>query len=324
MQDNLVGYVLNALDPDTLRKVEDYLRARPEVRGEVDLLRQALEPLAADRVEIEPPPGLAVRTLATVAEYCCRELPRAPRTVSRWSDVPHGRWWRRADVLVAACLLLTIGLLIPPVVNNLRARQQLERCRNNLNQFGEALIKYSQIRGHQKRFPNLDDPDLGSRNVAGAVVPMLVSAGCLDPNSVTVRCPGVGAPMQCPLTVEQVIKLKQMEFDRRAPRFLCCYAYSLGYLNQGRIESYSYDHFPVPIMADRPPFRGERERGPEANSPNHGGQGQNLLFSDGHVAFLTGRTFQGDDIYLNRDNQVGAGKDAEDIVLGLSEARPQR
>jgi prepilin-type processing-associated H-X9-DG protein len=227
-------------------------------------------------------------------------------------------------VLVAACLLLSIGLLIPPVISHLQYRQEVEHCKNNLNQIGMALIKYTQVHDNRKKaFVNVADPRLEKRNkVAGIVMPVLVSSELIDPQAVTVRCPGVGSPLQCSLTVRGVKQLSDEEFRRQSPRLICCYAYSLGYYHQERIQCYSQDHFPVPIMADRPPFREKPAGDRRANSPNHAGRGQNVLFSDGHVAFLAHRTVGGDDIFLNRDNQVAAGKDPEDIVLGMSEARP--
>src|SRR5262245_11531356 len=122
MDDNLVGYLLGALDGNTHRTVDDYLHADPDALRKLDRLRRALEPLEADRDEIEPPPGLALRTLARVAELPLppgpapaprltaeppparngsrrpgASLPAGPRLTS---DVPAGRGWgRRSDVL---------------------------------------------------------------------------------------------------------------------------------------------------------------------------------------------------------------------------------
>ena len=63
MDEHLVGYLLKALDSDTERQVGDYLRASPEGRTRLELLRQALEPLEADKEEIDPPADLHLRTL---------------------------------------------------------------------------------------------------------------------------------------------------------------------------------------------------------------------------------------------------------------------
>src|SRR5262245_4004200 len=102
MDENLVGYLLNALDPETHREVEARLAADPAARERLDQLRQALEPLEADRAEFEPPAGLAVRTLARVAEHTCQDLPRAPVTAASRAPGLARSLLRRADVLVAA------------------------------------------------------------------------------------------------------------------------------------------------------------------------------------------------------------------------------
>src|SRR5581483_8285319 len=81
MDENLVGYALNALDPDGQREVEAYLLTHPAARQRLEAVRQALQPLATDRDAIEPPDGLRIRTLARVAEYRRQELPAAPKVL---------------------------------------------------------------------------------------------------------------------------------------------------------------------------------------------------------------------------------------------------
>jgi prepilin-type processing-associated H-X9-DG protein len=79
----------------------------------------------------------------------------------------------------------------------------------------------------------------------------------------------------------------------------------------------------LPLMADAPACDANSEVRP-GNSANHEGRGQNVLFTDGHVEFLTTRTVgpDGDDIYLNADQKVGAGRGPRDSVLGQSGAVP--
>src|SRR5581483_11992596 len=114
MNENLVGYLLNVLEPDERREVEAHLAQDAEARRQLDLLRQALEPLAADAKAEETPAGLWVRTLGRVAEYRCRPLPTAPPAVAARRPAAARGWWRRADVLVSASILLLVMLLIPP------------------------------------------------------------------------------------------------------------------------------------------------------------------------------------------------------------------
>src|SRR5436190_1928347 len=107
MENNLVGYLLDSLDPTTHSQVESYLRSNPEAREKLELLRNALAPLEADRDSPMPPRDLAVQTLARVAEHTCRNLPRSPKPLTRGNGILRPLWGR-PDVLVAACLLLTV------------------------------------------------------------------------------------------------------------------------------------------------------------------------------------------------------------------------
>src|SRR5262245_14544823 len=187
MEEHLVGYVLNSLDPDTQREVEAYVRTHPEAERQVHLLRRSLEPLAADAA-IEPAPGLWVRTLAHIARDQCRPpaadpahpyrgLPAAPR-----GDRPGSRgssWWRRADVLVAACLMLLLGGLSATWLGGAWREHQVNACKNNLRGLYQALASYSDH--HDGDFPRVEaDPP---RNVAGIFVPILHDSGYLPPNA---------------------------------------------------------------------------------------------------------------------------------------------
>jgi prepilin-type processing-associated H-X9-DG protein len=72
----------------------------------------------------------------------------------------------------------------------------------------------------------------------------------------------------------------------------------------------------IPILADRPGFdaSGAIHHG---NSPNHGGQGQNVLFADGHAAWLSSRWVSpaDTDLYLNNANRPAYGLGPQDAVL---------
>src|SRR5690242_20185572 len=120
MEANLVGYLLDSLDAPTRREVEAYLQTHPAARAQLARLRQALEPLTADREPPASPPDLVVRTLARVAEHICTDrqsrLPQAPAPRFE-TPVLVRRWWFRADVLVAACLIVTVlGAGIPALL----------------------------------------------------------------------------------------------------------------------------------------------------------------------------------------------------------------
>jgi prepilin-type processing-associated H-X9-DG protein len=95
------------------------------------------------------------------------------------------------------------------------------------------------------------------------------------------------------------------------------YAYTLGYWQGTFLCGLRRDRDGLlPLMADRPSETG-------GNSLNHGG-GQNILFVDGHVCWRTSTHVGpgGDDIFRNQRNQLFAGVDFTDVVLGPSSACP--
>jgi prepilin-type processing-associated H-X9-DG protein len=216
---------------------------------------------------------------------------------------------------VAASLFLCLSLLIPPLVGYLHAQDRRYRCQNNERVAGEDLLHYASE--HKDRFPNAADPNLAPRNRAGIFVPVLYQEEGL--NSFTTRCPGNGPPAHCQWSVPQLKGMSNDEFEKIAPQLSRCYAYTLGFKKDAAIEGLCCDGFPMPIMSDRPP-RGDQLFSSD-NSPNHGGTGQNVLFTDGHVEFLTKRTIAGDDIYLNRFSRVAPGQNSRDAVLAVSETR---
>ena len=97
------------------------------------------------------------------------------------------------------------------------------------------------------------------------------------------------------------------------------YGYNLGYVWKGRYHSPKNLHRArFAIVADAPstvsPF----------HSLNHKGCGQNVLFEDQHVQYLTTCKAHGctDNIYVNDDGQVAPGKHLHDAVLAPSHSRP--
>lgn len=320
MNEHLLGYLLNALDPETHRQVDGYVKSNPEARQRLELLRQAAKPLAVDRDECEPSRDLVIGTLARVAEHCCRTLPHAPMAAATRTVAAQRPFWRRADVLVAAALLITVlGFTIPWF---LKVRQQalITECQANLKKFYDALKVYSEK--HGDRFPNIATAAKPPRNVAGLVVPILSDAQTL-PDDVSVRCPANGSAMRVTWTVQDLEQMDPAQFDLLKAKLVSCYAYSLGYRTEDAVVL-SLDYDPgqkgsVPIMADGPPRDAWA-----GNSSNHGGKGQNVLYVDGSVKFCTTRTagLEGDDIYVNFKGKIAPGLSWKDTVLASSEVNP--
>jgi prepilin-type processing-associated H-X9-DG protein len=333
MDENLVGYLLQSLDPETQAQVEGYLHTHPEARARLERLRRALDPLAADGDDVAVPPGLWVRTLAHIAQDRCRkprtlpfpgsyrDLPAAPRPAwSQWLG-SGGSWWRRADAIVAAVLLLAATSLVVTWLAQGKINEQRLACQNNLRQFYQSLRAYSDH--HDNRFPLVEAHP--PRNVAGIFVPILNDAGLLSP-AVSVSCGTPPVPVRAPSLeeLEEMRRDRPEEFDSLIHNLAGCYAYTLGYGTTPAFHSglRSDEGERLPLMADRPEFRDGRVL--PRNSPNHGGNGQNVLFVDGSVEFATVRNVgvNRDDIFVNQRGEVAAGRNRFDSVLGASWARP--
>jgi len=310
---------LNSLDEETQHEVEARLASDEETRAQLEKLREALEPLGVDRDDIDPPSGLVIRTIGRIAEIQCesRPLPLAPAPTPTSFAAGRSRW-RRIDLAVAASLFIVAAGLTALGVFHLREAGASASCQNNLREFYVALDKYH---SDNKHFPNVRDHQDKNRDVAGMVVPMLISANYLPANT-SVRCPGNGEAKACPVTLEQARSMSDDDFERAKGGLSCCYAYALGnfdgdtYLPPQRLGGKPAST--IPLMGDCPPS--DTQSG--ENSPNHGGRGQNVLFQDGHVVFLKKRLLGDHDLYLNKDKKVAAGRDADDFVLGASASKP--
>jgi hypothetical protein len=346
MDANLIGYLLNALDPEERQEVEQALAAEPALRDRLEQLERCLAPLAADAAEPEPPAGLVLRTIAYVAEQTTARpalewnaaaalisgpavrggdqpsllrLPDAPApSPSQWAP-PRQRAVRWADLFVAACLLIFVGGVASPWLVGQWHAQQVQNCKANLSSFWTSLQAYSD--NHDGRYPQVQGRD-GALGYAGSFVPVLKDAGVLPPN-VQVNCPAVGAG---PLPTHSVADLEalahgQPEELRKVMRTLVPgYAYSLGFEDGGRLYGPHRGLGDLnPLLADRPTDSAD------GNSLNHHGKGQNVLYIGGNVRWCVNRHVgeEMDDIYLNRCYERRAGLDRADTVLGPSDSRPR-
>jgi hypothetical protein len=318
MDENLVGYLLQSLDSETQQQVEASLRGSPELRARLELLERAVAPLAGDADTPEPPPGLVLSTLARIAEHHCRKLPDAPPPPRSQVETAARRWPRRPDVLVAALLLIVLGGLSASALIRVWRDHGRVECRNNLQMVWAGLQRYCDA--NDGNFPQVEEK--GAHGIAGIFVPMLAESGALSPD-VNVTCPARGPrPPQYRSVreMEELFEKDRAAFHEEARKLAGTYAYTLGYFDgAGQYRGLRCDSGDtLPIMADRLEFLSQR------NSPNHGGDGQNVLYLGGHVIWHTQRTagIDGDDIFLNWDHRVLAGKAREDTVLGSSDASP--
>jgi hypothetical protein len=302
------------LDPDQQELLERAAASDPDLASRRDHFHRSLD-LLLDCDDPEPPPELAARTLERISRHS-----REPRILEFAPNRARYRW---ADVGVAAAAML-IGLMsLVPAVRNQHQRADQLTCVDNLRQVGLALNQYATT---FSSYPFVD-PSCPASYV-GTVFVQLSDAGMLRDRSL-LDCPCDGcddAPGQM-LGFDELLGKEQRWPGVCRDDVKVDYAYHHGFRRvDGQIVPVTpgmSDHFP--IAADQPPFLLNGSAGPKArggvilagNSPNHGGAGQNVLFSDGRVSWRRSRWISKDDtdLFLNEHNQIGPGVHRVDAVL---------
>ena len=223
MREQLLGYLLEALEPDESAAIECRLDEDPQLRAELEILREKLLPLAEDDREFEPPPGLASRT-------CRYVLSRVGPAVEQFAGCCQ---WRVQDLVVACGIFIAASMLVFPAVLNSRQSAQLWSCQNNLMNLGHALIEYSGL--HQNYFPTA--PIRGNLAAAGMYAPTLLDARlrvrasnfiCSEASPLA-RDANFRIPTLAELHAARGDRLRQMQSTMGGS-----YGYGLGYVEDGR------------------------------------------------------------------------------------------
>lgn len=323
VREQILGYLLGALDDSEMEQVEARLRADPAYGRELARVRRQLEDLEMAADECQPPPGLVQRTCDFVfAHVRCarpRSVPAEPKRLSPHAAAPH--WTGRVgwlDVTVAALIFVVAGLVTLPAIQGSRFQSRLITCQDNLRQLGLSLGEYSHRNGEY--FPRI--PLKGRLAAAGIYAPTLTHDGYLtEPHRVL--CPESPQSEQRDFRVPSIEEL-QTACDREVARLRQqmggSYGYCLGHVEHGVfVPTRNLCRKYFAIMADAP-----SNNLPERQSANHGGLGQNVLFEDGHVEFAaTSQPTEGaDDIFANDDHVVALGVHCNDSVIAPSGTAP--
>ena len=336
-REQLIGYLLGALDDDEREDLESQLNSDPELRKELLRLDWSLAPLDQVQSNFEVPSDLVRRTCELVQFHAQQPAAILHRkeSVGRAEEVEsnsdgfvplgdlqksdQGVRFRWVDLIAAAAVAATAALLIIPAVHSRKIQSGVVLCQNNLRQLGVAMAHYSQK--HNGYFPPV--PGRGKLAAAGIYAPVLLENGFLtDPSYVV--CPASilaeNRGYKVPTFAQLANARSSAELSRLRKTMGGSYGYCMGYMQEGQYRTTKNLRRPnFALMSDMP--NGVR---PDLQSVNHGGDGQNVLFEDGHVRFVTSsQTNVGsDDFFTNDDGLVAAGRHKDDSVIAASDTPP--
>jgi prepilin-type processing-associated H-X9-DG protein len=189
-REQLLGYLLGALDDAERERLEEQLQRDPRLRQELGQVEESLRPLRQARQAFAPPRGLAARTCAFVALFASpfsAEVNEAPvalrpsrrkpvrvraRRMSPAAAPPSSSApWGWADLAVAACIMVATALLVLPAIERGRMNSRLVACQDRLRNFGMSLAQANE--SHPQFLPQF----LRANRQANFGIPPVVLAG---------------------------------------------------------------------------------------------------------------------------------------------------
>lgn len=328
MREDLLGYLLGALEPEEMQRVGRAVRDNPALAAELDRLQAALRPLEQAEEFADPPPDLVSRTLGAIDRYEAEHETQRGASVTAGNRLRGGRplgtaagiaptagQLRLADCLATAvAALIMAGLVLPSVLRG-RSFARQESCQNLLREMGVSVVQYA-LRDQDGRIPQV--PLEGRQSFAGNYALLLNEQG-LMPRSSFLWCPSRDVPEEWygrPIPdVEELHSADPQQLESIHQVAGGHYAYSLGVHERGCFVAPRYQgRSAFAILADAPT---ELLTG---WATAHEGRGVNLLFEDGRVQFVAHRAMDAlfDHPFLNRKGDVEAGLDPHDATLGSS------
>lgn len=332
--EQLLGYLLGALDRQEGLEVEQAVAQDAELRSELEKIRRSLDAVGLlDDPEHEPPPlCLAARTCEfvelklesfssetirlrgvtadaieaadEVSEYAAAASIDSSGRRVKLTPVSHsevqGYAYRKLDLLVICSTVVVGAALCFPLLFSSKFQANVTYCQNQLVQLGKALHQHSELQPDGS-FPHV--PADGNRSFAGIFGPALATSKLID-NPKQLVCPGsprLTAPSELPMATIPTLA----EIDSAPAPLLKKYqenaggdfGYNMGFFADNEVlPPRNSRRANYPLLADAP-----SDSQPFRASPHHAGRGQNFLYEDGHVNFINVSN-------LLRDNADGSGQ----------------
>lgn len=354
MQEDLLGYLLGALDEEEMRRISALLKEDPELREQLESLKNTTDILENAYVPVEPPStDLVSRTLDLIDEQA-DSCPGASSADVKFLTVPNesdqetalvaevglsvptseighpstSRWIDWLGAAVAASIILCIVL---PALANGRFEARKAACQDQLRRLGVALTQFVS-RAPEHRLPAVAES--GPEAFAGIYALRLNESG-LIPDGEIRWCPSIQPPDFDDSSLVNLGEVGSLARLRQAPvndlqeiQKLAGghYAYNLGVIVNDRYTSPRFEgRTSFAVMSDAPLIGnlGASELGDSDRLSQwigHGGRGINILFEDGRVAFTDADAIQSlpDHPLLNHQGKVEAGVNIDDASLAPS------
>jgi len=352
MQEELLGYVLGALDATEERDIQQKIEQDPSLQDQVERIRERLLPLEALETPTGMRPGMARRTCEWVAgvdkdpglahphqiedtnhieglvdaetasiaasvaaaDEARGQEPAIGLAAASKFQMMHPATWSMTDALAGVAILAVMGSLLFPAISYQRFNSRLLCCQDNMNQIGHALLQYSDINGGKF----VEIPSQGQLSASGYFAPALKEAGLIEDDDVF-ACAGLG--QTTPVHIPSIAQIKlatgsQLEHLRRT--MSGNYGYSMGYQNEDSYQALANRGLTNTVLVADVPSLNQ----PGRTSVNHGSWGQNCLFGDGAVKFIRGDSIGEDAIFENDYGVVAPGTSEYDSVIAPSHLSP--
>ena len=339
----LLDLYLDQLDAETRDWLESQLRMDAELRVKYERLEQVLAPL--DSWEVAPPPAdlaenvlrhvrqhtSAATTVSAAEEQSPKTIPFPTQATERATGGGRGWYFAWRDIAaVAACILLVFTVMIPGL-SRMRSRAQQLSCANNLSAIHQGTATYNAsfgglpFAGGDTGRPWLPDQANSQPHQSNSRHPyILIRLNHVSPAKFVCPADRRTVPMDLSSIADydDFPTRRNLSFDTlnmTGPMPCCATTPDLAYMS---------DHNPLFV-------RGQFDESldpDEANSPTHGnGAGQNVLFLDGRVEWLTSPVYgpRRDNVWLIRQVRRYTGSEARQepddafLVPGFPVTDPQ-
>lgn len=297
--EELIEYLLGEAEPALIRRIEACLKIDQTVAQRLQELRAALGLLDSIKASVEPPDDLVARTMASIdasshSDAASESFDVEPseiveeragvRRTALASAQPTPRVTRCIwDSAILSLSVVALTCLLLPLVLEARSQSRRMQCAEHLRTLGQGLTQWAML-NPEHRFPAV--PVSGPESFAGVFAVKLNDIGEL-PSSGYLRCVSIpateftAAQISCVPTSDQLRLGTTDQLGMWRKMLGGDYAYNFGVIDDGKIVGpvlQGRTHFA--ILSDAPQIDGDCDV-----FFAHEGQGINLYYEDGHVAF---------------------------------------